>query len=182
MDIAAAWHNGKVWFKVPQSVKLNFIGNIPDEISAKDIVLNLLKIFGANTLLGFSVEMYGESIDKLSIDDRITISSMATEMGAIIILFPPSQEIIEYCSLHANKKFTDLKADDGASYYKSFDIDVSQFKPMVSLPGKPHDTVNVLMWKELKLIQLSLAVVPMEGCRICAWLLQFLRTGKLHPE
>lgn len=89
MDIAAAWAKGKVWFKVPQSVRINLTGKIQYGVSSKDIILNLLKIFGANSLLGFSIEMYGEPVDSLTLDDRITISSMATEMGAIIILFPP---------------------------------------------------------------------------------------------
>ena len=57
MDIAAAWHKGKVWFKIPPSVKINFEGNIPEDVSSKDIVLNLLKIFGANSLLGYSIEI-----------------------------------------------------------------------------------------------------------------------------
>jgi homoaconitase/3-isopropylmalate dehydratase large subunit len=63
-------------------------------VSAKDIVLNLLARFGANSLLGYSVELYGKTIENMSLDQRITISSMATEMGAIIILFPPSDKII----------------------------------------------------------------------------------------
>jgi len=143
MDIAAAWHNGKVWFKVPPSVRINFTGSIPDDISSKDIVLNLLNIFGADSLLGYSIELYGSSINNLSLDDRITISSMATEMGAVIILFPPSKEIIDYCSKHSKKGFEPLFADDDACYEKSFDIDVTRFRPMVSLPGEPHNTVNV---------------------------------------
>ena len=105
MDIAAAWHEGKVWFKIPQSVKIIFDGAIPENVSSKDIVLNLLKIFGANSLLGYSIEMDGPSVDSLTLDDRITISSMATEMGAVIILFPPSKEIIDYCSKHTGKEF-----------------------------------------------------------------------------
>src|SRR5512133_730667 len=72
MDIAAAWHNGKVWFKIPQSVKINFDGKIPVNVSPKNIVLNLLKIFGANSLLGYSIEIYGPAADKLGLDDRIT--------------------------------------------------------------------------------------------------------------
>ena len=78
MDIAAAWHNGKVWFKIPSSVKIVFEGIIPDGVSPKDVVLNLLNIFGANSLLGYSVELYGTSIDNMDLDDRITISSMAS--------------------------------------------------------------------------------------------------------
>ena len=143
MDIAAAWHNGKVWFKIPPSVKITFEGKIPDNVSSKDIVLNLLKIFGANSLLGYSIEIYGTSVEKLDLDDRITISSMATEMGAIIILFPPTKEIVDYCSERSKTKFESFFADQDAHYDKTFTIDVTGFKPMVSLPGQPHDTVNV---------------------------------------
>jgi 3-isopropylmalate dehydratase small subunit len=112
-------------------------------VSSKDIVLNLLKIFGANSLLGYSIEICGPSADILDLDDRITISSMATEMGAIIILFSPTRSIIEYCSKRAKTKFEPVFADRDAHYEKTFNVDVAGFKPMVSRPGEPHDTVNV---------------------------------------
>lgn len=143
MDIAAAWHTGKVWFKVPHSVRVNLTGAAPADVSSKDIILNLLKIFGANSLLGYSIEMYGEATEKLSLDERITISSMATEMGAIIILFPPSESIIGYCSQRAGKKFKPLASDSDAYYEKEFTIDAGSFTAMVSRPGEPHDTVPV---------------------------------------
>jgi len=143
MDIAAAWHNGKVWFKVPSSVKVILNGKIPNDVGPKDIVLNLLRIFGANSLLGYSIEMYGNCVDELDLDARITISSMATEMGAIIILFPPSKKIIEYCSIRSKSTFNPLFADSDAHYQKLFELDVTGFKPMVSRPGEPHDTINV---------------------------------------
>ncbi len=143
MDIAAAWHDGKVWFKIPPSVKINLEGKIPENVSSKDIILNLLKIFGANSLLGYSIEMYGSCVDDLDIDDRITISSMATEMGAIIILFPPSEKVIDYCSDKSKNTFVAVFADPDAIYEKEFTIDVATFYPMVSLPGEPHNTVNL---------------------------------------
>lgn len=141
MDIAAGWNKGKIWFKVPESVRINLIGDVPPGVSSKDIALNLLDKFGANTLLGYSVEIYGPSVENLTIDSRITISSMATEMGAIIILFPPSSEIIEYCNIHAGKPFIAVYADEDAFYTRTFDIDMSGFRQMVSRPGAPHDTV-----------------------------------------
>jgi len=144
MDIAAAWHKGKIWFKVPPSVKINLKGKMPGNISAKDVILNLLGIFGANSLLGYSVEMYGDPVDKMSLDERMTISSMATEMGAIIILFPPSQEVIDYCRKRSGKYFQPLYADEEALYDKTIEIDVSVFLPLVSRPGEPHDTVSVM--------------------------------------
>jgi len=143
MDIAAAWNKGKLWFKVPPSVLINFTGDIPENVSSKDIILNLLKLFGANSLLGYSIELSGKCIDKMPMDGRITISSMATEMGAIIILFPPSDEIIDYCRKRTGKDFIPVFADKDATYEKVFNIDISGFVPMVSRPGEPHDAVDV---------------------------------------
>ncbi|OFY57562.1 MAG: homoaconitate hydratase [Bacteroidetes bacterium RBG_19FT_COMBO_42_10] len=143
MDIAASWHNGRIWFKVPPSVRLQLNGEIPGNITSKDIILNLLGIFGANSLLGYSVELYGNSVEEMSLDARITIASMATEMGAIIILFPPSNEIIEYCRRRSKNKFVPLFADQDASYEKTINIDVTKFLPLVSCPGEPHDTAEI---------------------------------------
>jgi homoaconitate hydratase family protein/3-isopropylmalate dehydratase small subunit len=143
MDIAAAWNSGRVWFKVPASVKLTFKGAIPDGVSAKDVILNLLRIYGANTLLGYSIELYGDCIDSMTLDERITIASMATEMGAIIILFPPSDEIVGYCRARSRTPFEPVYADPDADYEIRDEINVTTFMPMVARPGEPHDTVGV---------------------------------------
>jgi 3-isopropylmalate dehydratase small subunit len=150
-DIAAAWANGAVWFKVPQSVKINLNGKRPKDVSAKDIVLNLLSIFGANKLLGYSVEIYGEDVDKLTLNERITISSMATEMGAIILLFTPSPEIMKYCEERIGRKLELIKADANAKYEQVHDIDFSKFVPMVAKPGHPHDDASVASVKKTKI-------------------------------
>ena len=142
-DIAAAWSSGKSWFKVPKSVKLTLKGKRPENIYAKDIVLNLLHKFGANKLLGYSVELYGEDVEKLTLDERITISSMATEMGAIIILIPPSDEIYKYCEERSGKKIDKIEADKDANYFQEYEMDFSKFVPMVSRPGHPDDSIDI---------------------------------------
>ncbi|MFO7879805.1 MAG: aconitase/3-isopropylmalate dehydratase large subunit family protein [Bacteroidales bacterium] len=150
-DIAAAWANGSVWFKTPKSAKLVFKGKKPENVTAKDIVLNLLSRFGASTLLGYSVEMYGEAIDELSLSDRITIASMGTEMGAIIVMFPPNNEVIEKAKQATGKDIKAVYADDDAEYDMCEEVDISSFVPMVSLPGKPHDSVPVDPSKKIKI-------------------------------
>jgi homoaconitate hydratase family protein/3-isopropylmalate dehydratase small subunit len=142
-DIAAAWASGKSWFKVPKSIKLTLKGKRPENIYAKDIVLNLLHKFGANKLLGCSVELYSDDVEKLTLDERITVSSMATEMGAIIILIPPSDEIYKYCEKRSRKKIEKIEADKDAVYHKEFELDFSKFIPMVSRPGHPDDSVDI---------------------------------------
>ncbi|NTW26546.1 MAG: 3-isopropylmalate dehydratase large subunit, partial [Lentimicrobium sp.] len=142
-DIAAAWAKGAVWFKVPESVKLNLSGKKPSNVTAKDIVLNLLSVFGANKLLGYSVEVYGDVVEELTLDERITISSMATEMGAIIVLFTPNSKILDELEKLSGKRFEAVKAESNAVYSKEFTIDVSNFVPMVANPGHPHDNASV---------------------------------------
>ncbi len=150
-DIAAAFHRGKIWFKVPPSVKLILKGKRPDNISAKDIVLNLLHKYGANTLLGYSIEIYGDEVDKFTLDERITIASMGTEMGAIIILFTPNKEILDYCEQRAGKKIEPVLADEDAVYERIEEVNFEEFVPMVSLPGKPHNSVDIIEVKKVKI-------------------------------
>ena len=150
-DIAAAFHTGKVWFKVPKSARITLNGQRPAGITAKDIVLNLLNRFGANSLLGYSVEIYGEEVDKFTLDERITISSMGTEMGTIIVLFTPNKEVMDYCEAATGRKLKPVNADADAEYEEVFNVDMSEFVPMVSLPGKPHDAVNILEAKKTKI-------------------------------
>ncbi len=142
-DIAAAFNRGKVWFKVPKSIKLILNGQLSENISAKDIVLNLLHEFGANTLLGYAVELYGDLVDSLSLSDRITIASMGTEMGVIILLFPPNDEILAFSEKVSGRKLEKIAADADAVYHKTINLDASKFVPMISRPGAPHDTIAI---------------------------------------
>lgn len=139
-DIAVAWSRGKVWFKVPSTVRIILEGSLERGVSAKDIVLNLLERFGASSLLGHAVELQGEVVDGLTLDQRITIASMATEMGAIIILMPPNRDVIRYCEARSMRKVTPPAADPDADYFATHTLDVSEFSHRISLPGQPHHT------------------------------------------
>ncbi len=150
-DIAAAWANGSVWFKVPKSVKINLVGKLNKGVYAKDVVLGLLRKFGANSLLGYAVELVGEPIEKFNLSDRITISSMATEMGAIALFIPPSEEIIKFSEERSGKKVSPVFADEDANYDEVFEFDLSVIKPQISMPGKPHDVKNVDEVKGVKI-------------------------------
>jgi len=155
-DVAAAFHRGTVWFKVPPSVKINLEGKLPANVTAKDVVLNLLHKFGANTLLGYAVEFYGDAVEALTLDQRITIASMGTEMGVIILLFPPNEAIMEYCRERSGRDIETIQADSDAVYAKSFTLDVTSFVPMVSRPGKPDDTVYI---DKVKIIKIDSAFI-----------------------
>ena len=180
-DIAAAWAHGKVWFKVPASIKLNFTGKRPDNIDAKDIVLNLLAHFGANTLLGYAVEMYGDAVDEMTLDERITISSMATEMGAIIVLFPPSPAIVDYFNERTETPFEPVYADKDAKYDNEHSLDISKFVPMTARPGHPEDAVKISLTNNEKIDSAFIGSCTngrMEDMRIAA---DILKGRKIAP-
>ncbi len=142
-DIACAWAKGRVWFEVPPTVRIELVGKPTPLVTPKDVGLALLRHFGANGLLGCAAEVYGEYVDGLSLDARITIASLGTEMGAIIILFPPNQAVLDYCAVRTGRKVPGVYADRDANYQRVERIDLTNLEPLISRPGHPEDVVAV---------------------------------------
>jgi 3-isopropylmalate/(R)-2-methylmalate dehydratase large subunit len=142
IDIAYAFAHGSVWFEVPETVKIVLKGSPGPDALAKDIVLAMLKAFGAHGLLGCAAEVYGAAAETMDLSGRITISSMATEMGAISILFPASNDIVDLFQKY-NRTFTPCFADSDARYLNTVEVDIDALEPMIARPGHPEDVVPV---------------------------------------
>jgi 3-isopropylmalate/(R)-2-methylmalate dehydratase large subunit len=142
-DIAFSFKTGKTWFEVPESIKLNINGKLAYPANAKDLTLAIVKHFGANGALGKVVEIYGELIDRLTLSDRITLASMATECGAITFIIPPNNLILNYFQNTTNESLSPIYADDDANYSETIQLDLGTIEPMISLPGHPEDVVPV---------------------------------------
>ncbi len=142
-DIASAWAHGRVWFNVPKSMRIELTGKPGPLATPKDIVLACLRNFHASGLLGYAAEYYGDIVDSLSLDARITIASMATEMGGIITFFAPSEEIIEYCRAAGAASFTPAYATADAHYDAEVHLDIDGLVPLIARPGHPDDVVEV---------------------------------------
>lgn len=140
IDIAFSFKTGKNWFKVPESVKVTVKGTLPKGTTAKDLTLFLVRELKKRDVLQKSIEFYGEAIEGLSLAGRITLASMVTEMGGIIGLIPPTNEVLEYFD---GIDFEPVYADDDANYVNEFEFDVSELKPQISKPGAPHAVVDV---------------------------------------
>ena len=142
-DIASTWAHGKVWFNVPKSMRIFLDGKPAPTAMPKDIVLACLRHFHASGLLGYAAEYYGEIVDSLALDARITIASMATEMGGIITFFPPSEEVIEYCRAAGASSVTPAYATADAHYDTEVHVDLDGLEPLIARPGHPDDVVEV---------------------------------------
>ncbi len=142
LDVAQAFANGKVWFKVPSSMKIILTGKPSESATAKDIVLAMAAKLGANGLLGYSSEITGEIVDSLGLAERITIASMVTEMGGIIGLFQPNKDVMDYFESKGVKSIN-VEPDPDAHYENVIEIDIDGLTPMISKPGHPDDAVPV---------------------------------------
>lgn len=138
-DITAAFSKGKIWFRVPKSIKINLTGHLPPNFSAKDLALNMISIFGFNKLLGYAVEITGEVLETFSIDARMTLASMASEMGAVTFILKPNQEVIDYCQVKSGRTFEIIEADANAEYENELNLAVDKFTYMVARSANPFE-------------------------------------------
>ena len=144
VDIAIAFAHGRVWFKVPPSVKVILNGSPSDVATPKDLVLACLRKLGANGLLGYSAEFYGPVVDALEVSDRVTMASMCTEMGGIIAIFPPNDDVMSFCRAASGRDDIEpVLADADAEYADTIEIDVEGLGPQIARPGHPEDVVDV---------------------------------------
>ena len=142
VDVAHAFARGKVWFKVPPTVRVVLRGTPSPLATPKDLTLALVRHFGANGLLGLAAEITGDAVEPLDLAGRITLASMATEMGAIALLLAPSDDVIAH-SREAGATFDPLFPDDDAGYTETVEIDVDGLAPLIARPGHPDDVVAV---------------------------------------
>ncbi|OQA81563.1 MAG: Homoaconitase large subunit [bacterium ADurb.Bin243] len=151
IDIAYAMRHGATWFEIPPSIKITINGKLKYPATAKDLTLFVLKEFGSAGLLGASVEFYGEAVEALSLHERITLSSMATEMGAIIGLIPANEAVAEYFRKRTkNRTIELLKADADARYSKEYTLNIDGLRPLAAAPPSPENVVEVDKLKSVK--------------------------------
>ncbi|MCX5726020.1 MAG: 3-isopropylmalate dehydratase large subunit [Candidatus Saganbacteria bacterium] len=139
-DLAAALISGKLWFKVPDTIKMTVSGKFPKGVFSKDLILYIISKMTADGATYKSVEFVGETIDNLSVESRMTISNMAIEMGAKAGIMKADKKAIDWVKKHSKRKFTPVEADSDAKYSDTIKFDISKISPQVA---KPHKVDNV---------------------------------------
>jgi 3-isopropylmalate/(R)-2-methylmalate dehydratase large subunit len=143
-DIAFAFKAGKTWFEVPSTMKVTIRGELRPPCSAKDLTLACLQRLGASGALGQAVEFYGPAVEALDLAGRITLASMMTEMGGIIGLIPPSDDVLAFCKERTGRDdLSALHADPDAEYTDEIEIDITGLEPLVACPPKPDNVKTV---------------------------------------
>ena len=135
-DMAAVWTKGKLWFKVPETLRFNISGTLSRYVSAKDVILHIIGKIGADGANYKSCEFYGERIENMSIDGRMCISNQAMEMGAKVAIIPPDKKTVDYVASKANVKFDVVYSDKNAEYEKIYSFDITDIEPQIACPDK----------------------------------------------
>lgn len=181
-DLAASMISGKIWFKVPQSIKLVLKGKLPQGVFSKDLALFLIGKITADGAGYKAVEFEGEAVETLSMEERFTLSNMAVEMGAKVGLIAPDDKCLSWAKNHSSREPQIFKADYNANYENVLEFDVSLLSPCLA---KPHRVDNLAFIEELEGTAIQQAFLGtctngrLNDLEIAA---QILRGRKVHPD
>ena len=138
-DMAVILATGKMWAIVPESVKIILTGKLGAGVSSKDIVLHFLREFGESSLTYKAIEVEGPGLESLSVDDRMTICNMSSEMDIKTIIMKPDQKVMDYVHKRTNKPFAPVWSDDDAVFEKIIEFDISKLEPLAACPHSPSN-------------------------------------------
>lgn len=138
-DLAAAMITGKVWFRVPPSVKFIFRGTLRPWVCGKDLILYTIGQIGVDGARYCAMEFTGEVIDTLCMADRFSMSNMAIEAGAKVGIIAPDAITEQYVKGRAGRRYQFFTSDEDAVYERIYEWDVSGLEPMVALPHSPEN-------------------------------------------
>lgn len=144
LEVAMAMAGEKIYIKMPKILGVRLTGRLPDWVSAKDVILEMLRRHGVNGGYGKIIEYYGPGLDYLSAMDRHVIANMGTELGATTSVFPSDETVRRFLKIQGREDvWTSILADEDAVYDETDEIDLSKLEPLIALPSSPGNVVPV---------------------------------------
>ncbi|HJN05606.1 MAG TPA: 3-isopropylmalate dehydratase large subunit, partial [Bacteroidales bacterium] len=151
-EAAGLWVQGETWFRVPESIKITLNGSLNSGVYAKDISLWIIGMIGSSGADYMSIEYHGDGVQTLSIDQRMTLANLASEMGAKNAVFPCDSVLKDWL----DDDVEGVWADENANYTREIEIDLSKIFPLVAAP---HHVDNVKAVSEVEGIDLQQAMI-----------------------
>lgn len=140
-EMAAVFATGKIWLKVPESIRIDTVGTFQKFVTPKDLILYVIGQIGADGANYKAVEFAGPAVDRMSVSGRMTLCNMAVEMGAKTGIVNPDETTLSYVRSRTDKPFKLFKSDPDAEYERTLKVDVNYLEPQVA---RPHQVDNVV--------------------------------------
>ncbi len=153
MDVATAMTGVPMRLKMPQIIRVNLIGKLKPGCSAKDVILEMLRLNTVKGGLGKIYEYTGPGTAELEVEDRVTIANMGAELGATSSIFPADEQVRRFMKAQGREdEFVQLEPDEGCEYDGEITIDFSSLEPLIACPHQP-DNVTTIRQVEKKKVQ-----------------------------
>ena len=144
LDVAVAMGGGAYYIPMPKVLGVELTGKLPFGVSAKDVILEVLRRLGVKGGVGKIVEYFGEGIKSLSVPERATITNMGAELGATTSVFPSDEITREFLKAQGREAdYTPLSADEDAQYAETVTINLSSLEPMAAMPHSPDNVKTI---------------------------------------
>ncbi|MDE1842294.1 MAG: 3-isopropylmalate dehydratase large subunit [Thaumarchaeota archaeon] len=140
-DVAYVLLNGKIWFKVPETLFFKLNGKLPDHVMAKDLILKIIGDIGTDGAAYKTMQFGGTGISEMSVESRLTLTNMTTEAGAKSGIVEPDQKTRDYLAARGATKYNEVHSDPDAQYEKIYEYEASEMEPIVAKPFSPENTV-----------------------------------------
>jgi 3-isopropylmalate/(R)-2-methylmalate dehydratase large subunit len=173
---------GKLWFKVPETIRFWLTGQLKPRLMSKDVILYLAGKYSASVAQYKAVEFSGPLAGQLSLASRLTMSNMTVEIGGKFGFFEPDEKVKAYLATRTSRTYDILKPDSDAVYEKTFEMDVTGLEPQIAFPYTIDNVKPVSQAGGIKIEQALLGSCTngrVEDLRIAA---EILRGKKVHPD
>ncbi len=155
-DMAYVMLNGKIWFKVPETVLYKLHGKLPEHVMAKDLILQIIGDIGTDGGTYGTMQFAGSGIDAMSVEERITLTNMTTEAGAKNGIIEADKKTVAYLVEHGAKPHGTVHADADTAYADIHEYEADKLEPMVAKPFSPQNTASA---RELSSVELNKAYI-----------------------
>ena len=144
LDVAMAMAGKPFYLVMPKIFGIRLSGKLPEWVSARDVLLELLRQLSVKGGVGYIMEYFGPGVSQLTVTDRASITNFGAELGATTSVFPSDENTrIFLASQGREDQWVELAADEGAHYDKVLEIDMSGLEPMIACPSSPDNVVRV---------------------------------------
>lgn len=183
LDVAVAMGGGEYHITMPKMTRINLSGKLSPYVSAKDVILEVLRIMSVKGGVGKIVEYGGEGVKTLSVPERATITNMGAELGASTSVFPADEVTREFLKAQGREQdYTPVFADDDAVYDEIIDIDLSKLKPAAAMPHMPDNVKSVEEIGQIKVDQVLIGSCTNSSLRDLLRVASILKGKTVNPD